>query len=131
MSKDIASRTSRTLWGIKLPDRVRYLNGNRFDDQLYRHKSTDIPSITDSTVTITKIFENNSYLAINHWVGLVRITYHNGDYIQFIVDTAASVDTVVAKIKDEIFNELEESDFNISKNTVNLETDFPVKRKQL
>jgi hypothetical protein len=100
------------------------MSGDRIHDQMYG----DHGHIRDTKITLEKIFENQAYLAHNHWIGVFRITYVNsagdfwtaGDFDQFVVDTAAGKDTVVEKIQRAVLDELEYCNIDPDLNWVDL-----------
>jgi hypothetical protein len=90
---------------------------------------SDFGHLRDVKITLTKIFENQAYLAHNHWVGVYRITYVNdweelgvraGDFDQYVVDVAAGKDTVVEKIQRAVLDELEYCNIDPDLNWVDL-----------
>jgi hypothetical protein len=118
-------RQSPTFFGFKiLPSRVTKMSGDRIHDQMHG----DHGHIRDTKITLEKIFENQAYLAHNHWIGIFRITYVNsvgdfwtaGDFDQFVVDTAAGKDTVVEKIQRAVLDELEYCNIDPDLNWVDL-----------
>ena len=118
-------RQSPTFFGFKfLPSRVTKMKGDRYQDQMHGNHS----HIRDTKITLEKIFENQAYLAHNHWIGVFRITYVNsvgdfwtaGDFDQFVVDTAAGKDTVVEKIQRAVLDELEYCNIDPDLNWVDL-----------
>ena len=123
---------------IALPHKITYMEGNRHADQMWRVElnadgekryCSDFGHIRDTKITLEKIFENQSYLAHNHWVGVYRITYTSdweglgvraGDYDQYVVDTAAGKDDVVEKIQRAVLDELEYHNIQADLNWVDL-----------
>lgn len=126
MNEIKSSRQGPTFFGRKfLPNKVTYMKADRFHDQMHGNHS----HIRDTKITLEKIFENQAYLAHNHWIGVFRITYVNdmgdfwkaGDFDQFVVDTAAGKDDVVEKIQRAVLDELEYCDIDVDLNWVDLE----------
>lgn len=120
-----SSRQSSTIFGFKIfPNKVTYMKGDRIQDQM--HGNHD--HIRDTQITLERIFENQACLALNHWIGIFRITYVNsvgdfwtaGDFDQFVVDTAAGRDDVVEKIQRAVLDELEYCDIDPDLNWVDL-----------
>jgi len=111
-------------FGITLPSSINNMSGDRNHDQMHGNHG----HIRDTKITLEKIFENQSYLALNHWIGIWRITYVNsvgdfwtaGDFDQFVVDTAAGKDDVVEKIQRAVLDELEYCDIDPDLNWVDL-----------
>jgi hypothetical protein len=104
------------------------MSGDRYQDQMHCTKGGH-GHIRDTKITLEKIFENQAYLAHNHWVGVFRITYVSdwkelgvrvGDFDQYVVDTAAGRDTVVEKIQRAVLDELEYHDIDPDLNWVDL-----------
>ncbi len=122
-------RQRKPFWGFARKPKITYMEGDRHADRMFMIKEnadgekrydSDFGHIRDTKITLEKIFENQSYLAHNHWIGVFRITYVNdweglgvraGDFDQYVVDTAAGKDTVVEKIQRAVLAELE--DYNI------------------
>lgn len=117
-------RQRPTFFGIKFPNRIIYMAGDRNVDQMHGDHS----HIRDTEITLERIFENQASLAMNHWIGIYRITYVNGcgdfwsagDFDQFVVDTAAGRDDVVEKIQRAILDELEHCNIDAACNWVDL-----------
>ena len=123
---------------ITLPPKITYMEGDRHADQMWRVETnadgekrycSDFSHIRDTKISLEKIFENQSYLAHNHWVGVFRITYVNnwpelgvlaGDFDQYVVDVAAGKDDVVEKIQRKLLKELEDQNIDIGCNWVDL-----------
>ena len=116
--REIASSRQRTFFRIKRKPKIVYLTGDRHHDQMYG----DYGHIRDTVISLEKVFENQAYLAHNHWVGVCRITYVNdweelgiraGDFDQFVVDTAAGKDDAEEKMKRALLDDLEHSGIDI------------------
>ena len=123
---------------ITLPHKITYMEGDRHADQMWRVEinadgvkryCSDFSHIRDTKISLEKIFENQSYLAHNHWVGVYRITYVNdweelgvraGDFDQYVVDTAAGKDDVVEKIQRAVLDELDDNNISCDDNWVDL-----------
>ena len=123
---------------ITLSPKITYMEGDRHADRMWRVEVTadgtkrynsDFGHIRDTKISLEKIFENQSYLALNHWVGVYRITYTSdweelgvraGDFDQYVVDTAAGKDDVVEKIQRAVLDELEDHDIQADLNWVDL-----------
>lgn len=114
--------------------KIEHMVGDRHTDSMWKVNAdgrycSDFGHIRDTKITLTKIFENQSYLALNHWVGVYRITYVNdweelgvraGDFDQYVVDTAAGKDDVVEKIQRAVLDELEDNKIDVDLNWVDL-----------
>lgn len=114
--------------------KIEYMEGDRHADTMWKVNAegrydSDFGHIRDTKITLERIFENQSYLAHNHWVGVYRITYVNdweelgvraGDFDQYVVDTAAGKDDVVEKIQRAVLKELEENNIDVDLNWVDL-----------
>ena len=117
-----------------MPPKITYMEGDRHSDRMWAVDSDgrftrDFGHLRDMKITLTKIFENQSYLALNHWVGVFRITYVNdweelgvraGDFDQYVVDTAAGKDDAVEKIQRAVLDELEDNNISCDANWVDL-----------
>jgi len=118
--------------------KIEYMEGDRHADTMFRIEinadgeklyNSDFGHIRDTKISLEKIFENQSYLAHNHWVGVYRITYTSdweglgvraGDFDQYVVDTAAGKDDVVEKIQRAVLDELEDNNIQTDLNWVDL-----------
>ena len=117
-----------------MPSKITYMEGDRHSDRMWAVDSDgrftrDFGHLRDMKITLTKIFENQSYLALNHWVGVFRITYVSdweelgvraGDFDQYVVDTAAGKDDAVEKIQRAVLDELEDNNIQVDLNWVDL-----------
>lgn len=95
----------------------KYFQGNIVDDRCQGLSE----NITDAVVVLERVFENRAYLAHNHWIGVVLITYPNGDFDRFVVDTAAGKDTAIEKLQQSMLKELNEWDFDLTNNTIQMD----------
>jgi len=132
MSNIKTYRQRKPILGCKRSPKITYMAGNRDDDRMFNivdGRMSDFGHIHDTKITLDKIFENQSYLAHNHWVGVFRITYVNnwpelgvlaGDFDQYVVDVAAGKDDVVEKIQRKLLKELEDQNIDIGCNWVDL-----------
>jgi hypothetical protein len=128
-------RQRKPFLGFARKPKITYMTGIRHDDKMFRINSdgrydSDFGYLRDVEITLEKIFENQSYLALNHWVGVYRITYvgdweelgvRAGDYDQYIVDVAAGKDDVVEKIQRAVLRELEDHNIQLDLNWVDLD----------
>jgi hypothetical protein len=121
-------RNRKPFFGYNRKPKIKYMSGDRYQDQLHCTKGGH-GHIRDTEITLEKIFENQAYLAHNHWIGVFRITYvvdweelgvRAGDFDQFVVDTAAGKDTVVEKIQRAVLDELEYHNIDPNLNMVDL-----------
>jgi hypothetical protein len=112
MKQYIKSRQKRKWWF----DKITYFSADRFQDSLH----ADLEDLTGATITLEQIFENEVPLAINHWIGVVKITHTNDDFEMFIVETAAGKDTVRGQIIDVVNEILAGAGLDFTKNVVNL-----------
>jgi hypothetical protein len=126
---EIKTRRQRTFFGIVFPDKNTYMEADRFRDQMHYDEDYRC-TIIDTKITLEKVFENEAYLAINHWVGVFRITYVNdweeigvraGDYDQYVVDTAAGKDDALEKLQRKVLDTLEENDIDPENNWIDLD----------
>lgn len=91
----------------------RWMNCEICSNRLY----DDLEDLEGVTVSFEHHFENKAPLAINHWVGVFRLTFPWG-YRQYITSTAAGKDTAQECLRQTIIRELFEAGLDFEKNTV-------------
>ena len=104
----------------------KFWKNKAFQGNIVDDRCRDLPEdITDAVVILERVFENNAYLAHNHWIGIVCIIYPNGDFDRFVVDAAAGKDTALENLQQKMLQELEYWDIDLEKNNVVM--DYPTK----
>ena len=98
-------RQQDRLFGIfNRKPKITHMAGDRFLDSM----AEDGSDLASCDITLEHIFENRALLAHNHWVGVYRITYEDGDYDQFVVHAGATAETAQRKIQYAVLADLEQ-----------------------
>lgn len=95
--------------------KIKMMKGYTYKDRFY-----DLSDVENCVITYHKYFENQSYLAHNHWLGVVRI-YDGKNFKGYIVSTAAGKDDAYEELRKVIVKELYQALFNFDKNDVRFE----------
>lgn len=104
---------------VKSYDKRRWLLKERHMSNTIANEylTGDLSDLEGSTITFEHHFENQIYLAHNHWLGILRIT-HPWGYNQYLVSVAAGKDTAFERIRERMLKELVDAGLNFEKNDV-------------
>lgn len=104
-------------------DEIKFSLDGKFngDDWRSQQLQETVSHLKDCKIKIVYYFENKAYLALNHWIGVMRISLSDGQWFQYLVSTAAGKDDCVQRLEESMVKTLVYYDFNFEQNKVYVE----------